>query len=297
MSSLTGPQPTPPLPDDAALQAVERTTVQVVQAATRLVADRYGQRPHIQAQVQVKDDPDASLVTETDHLVEAQVAAAVAERFPTHAVLGEEGHDPDPAAAWVWVVDPVDGTTNFVRGLPLFGVSVGVLHHGRPVVGVVGLPCSGEVLHARRGGGAWLDGHRLGVAEGGWGAAGLMGIASREFWQEFQAAAAVGRRLGESRWLGSTAYELAMVATGRIDYGAIHSSAVWDVAAGVCLVREAGGVVLRYDHQQEGWRRLERFAAPGAAGLRGWNEPLLAGPPAVVRELAAGLVPRQLPPR
>ena len=78
-------------------------------------------------------------------------------RFPDHAVLGEEGHDPEGTHDFEWIVDPIDGTINFVNRLPFFAVSIGVLYRRRPVVGVLRFPLSGETLHARRGGGAFRE--------------------------------------------------------------------------------------------------------------------------------------------
>ncbi len=294
--------------------AVKEAARAFVAEAGRYVAAQYaalaaarGDRPGVPPSVEVayKDAGGTDPVTAVDRAVEARLAAYVAERFPGHAVLGEEeGAEPAGDAEWVWVVDPVDGTRNFVAGLPLFAVSVGVLRRGRPVVGAVALPAEGSVLHARRGGGAWRDGQPARVAAADALTPRLVGARGPDFREAFRADPALDPRLGEARWLGSTAYELAAVASGTLGYAAIGDVALWDCAGGVVLVAEAGGAVATSagpdDAAGGGWAPLERFRAEDAAAgaLRAWHGPLLAGPPAAVATLARHLTPapRRVPP-
>jgi myo-inositol-1(or 4)-monophosphatase len=279
-----------PRPDDPTLIDIEQVAVELVRDAGQLVAARYDTSLGVDFKGEGGTDP----VTEVDRLVEARLGAAVAERFPDHALLGEEGADPQANTRYTWVVDPIDGTANYINRIPLFAISVGVLRDARPVVGVVGLPLLGDVLHARAGGGTWAGGRPLSASRAPRLHPGLIGASSRELAAEFEVEPAVQGRLGDSRWLGSTAYELALLAQGSLDYGAFASAAVWDVAAGVTLVREAGGLVLRYDLERVGWFPLEDFQrADGGppAALRAWDEPLLAGGAAVVGELASQLRP------
>ncbi|MBI4575244.1 MAG: inositol monophosphatase, partial [Planctomycetes bacterium] len=100
-----------------------------------------------------------NLVTEADTASERLIAARIRAAWPDHGLLGEEGTRHPGGGRWTWVVDPLDGTTNFLNGLPLFAVSIALLEEGVPVVGAVFVPwpraSRGRVLHARKGGGAW----------------------------------------------------------------------------------------------------------------------------------------------
>ncbi len=116
---------------------------------------------------------DRSWVTDVDHAVQALILDALAERFPDHAVVAEETlaepdqHADASTATYCWVIDPIDGTRNYVRGFPVFSASVGVLCEGEPVAGVVYDPLTDRVYSATRGGGAYLNGKRIAVREQG----------------------------------------------------------------------------------------------------------------------------------
>lgn len=104
-------------------------------------------------QVHAAEKMDGSLVTQSDRWADAKLRQALTERFPTHGVLTEEAEHFFPDTEWCWVIDPIDGTTNFTRGIPLWAVSLGLLHWGTPVFGYVTIPPLGQVFH-----GFWDDG-------------------------------------------------------------------------------------------------------------------------------------------
>ena len=179
--------------------------------------------------------------TEADHAVEALIRARVAARFGD-AVIGEE--DGGAPADLVWVVDPIDGTTNYIHGSPRWCVSIGLVAGGLPEIGVIAAPDEGRLFSARRGHGAWLNGSRIAVSGMCHGAAPMVetGWSSRRPFSAYQAL--IGRMLEggvEFRRLGSGALGMADVAAGRSDgYLELHINA-WDVLAGLVLVLEAGG--------------------------------------------------------
>lgn len=293
----TQPVATVPCPDGTTLAGIEEAALEFVAEAGRLVLERYGGT----LQVGYKDKKRADPVTEVDRAVEAYLTEAVSARFPSHAVLGEEGQEPQGRPEYEWIVDPVDGTHNFINGLPLFAVSIGVLYRRRPVVGALLFPVSDEVLHARCGGGAFRNGERIHCGAVRAPGPSLISGLSIGFPSQFKVRRPLAGELGDARSLGSIAYEMGMVATGALDYAVFRGPHVWDVAGGVTIVREAGGEVLRYSRSSKGWLPLERFASPPPrrAGqertLRNWSAPILVGAVPVIDAVAAHLAPRYAP--
>jgi myo-inositol-1(or 4)-monophosphatase len=182
------------------------------------------------------------IVTAMDGAVERHIRAAIARRYPGDAVLGEE--EGGETGERVWVIDPIDGTANYARGIPHYCISIGYLELGVPTVGVLYDPSHDWLYAAARGEGAWRDGERLRVSacadistatvECGW--------STRRPTADY--VALVDRVMNAGcaiRRAGSGALGLADVAAGRVEaYCELHINA-WDCAAGIVLVREAGG--------------------------------------------------------
>lgn len=189
------------------------------------------------------------LVTEVDLAIEAMFREMIAERFPDHAVLGEEmGGDPLAPAGPCWVFDPIDGTTNFAHGLPIFCSSLVLEIDGVAVVGAVYDPTRKELFTAERGGGAFLNGRPIRVS----GAAALVdallvtGFPYDVHGRIEEIVGLFARFVGQARAvrrLGSAAIDLCYVAAGRLDGFWERGLKPWDVAAGALLVSEAGGQV------------------------------------------------------
>ncbi len=215
-----------------------------------------------------------------DQQLERRMRQRVAQLFPSHGFLGEEeGHSAVANAEWLWVVDPIDGSMNFLRGLPHFSVSVALLHQGMPVVGVVHDPCRCETFIAALGEGAWLNGQRLRVSPtvdlGSAVAATVFPKPGAAFMNAYLAQ--LGRALNQVagvRRAGSMALDLAYVAAGRVDVFWARGMGVWDAAAGMLLVQEAGGEVLTLDGL--GWMQSKAIAAATPALKAPW-ERLLSG--------------------
>jgi myo-inositol-1(or 4)-monophosphatase len=188
------------------------------------------------------------LVTEVDHACEAHLVVSLLRERPHDAVLAEEGRGTDvPGAAFRWVIDPLDGTTNFAHGYPRFAVSIGVERAGEPAVGVVYDPLLDECYHAVSGGGAFRNGQRIRVSpETAFDRALLAtGFAydKRENDDNLSEFRAVLKTARELRRDGSASLDLCYVACGRLDGYWEHKLKAWDVAAGGLIVREAGGRV------------------------------------------------------
>jgi myo-inositol-1(or 4)-monophosphatase len=191
--------------------------------------------------------------TEVDRAAEALIAETLTRDEPESVIVGEEL---SPGSALkgqlVWIVDPLDGTANFLHGYPQFGVSIGALVDGRLAAGVVHDVCRRRTYTAWRGGGAYEEGARIGVSTVSEPRLALMGTGFPfkalhllpQYLSQF--AAVLGATSGIRR-AGSAALDLADVAAGRLDaFWELHL-APWDTAAGALLIREAGGVITRPD--------------------------------------------------
>lgn len=187
----------------------------------------------------------ADLVTEVDRECETIIRSVLLQAQPGCAVFGEEGGG-DRDAERVWFVDPIDGTTNFVHGLPGFTISVGLTAEGTPVAGAVFDPVAGEMFTASAGGGATLNGRPIAVAasttrtETGLFATGIPPVEpARSF--ALRTFVAVTARARNVRNFGSAALHLSYVACGRLTGFWEPRLNAWDVAAAVVVLREAGG--------------------------------------------------------
>jgi len=213
----------------------------------RRLARSAGQRAHAgfgTAPATLKGRHD--VLTAMDAEVERFIRAAIAERYPGEAVLGEEegASGAIDAGGRVWIVDPIDGTANYARGIAHYCVSIACVEDGVPLVGALHDPCHDRLYGAARGGGAWLGTQRLAVSPvDTLGAATVeCGWSPRRPAEEYLALVARVMHAGCAvRRAGSGALGLADVAAGRIEaYCELHINS-WDCAAGILLVREAGG--------------------------------------------------------
>jgi myo-inositol-1(or 4)-monophosphatase len=183
--------------------------------------------------------------SEVDRLAEAEIIRELKRAYPAHAVLAEESGATGKSKS-TWVIDPLDGTHNYLRGFPHFSVSIALLEHGDPVVGVVFDPLRGELFTASKGDGAFLNDRRIRVAKRD-GIAGALLATGFPFRQrahldvQMRMTHALLREAEDLRRTGSAALDIAYVAAGRIDGFYEIGLKPWDMAAGVLLVREAGG--------------------------------------------------------
>jgi len=190
------------------------------------------------------------LVTAADLAAEARFRALIASRFPDHAVIGEETAIEATAreARCQWIIDPIDGTTNFAHGLAIFCVSIALQVEGHLEVGVIYDPIAEELFTAERGGGARLNGAPLGVSRvselvDAMLCTGFPYTVREDRMQQVDVFAAFLGTAQAVRRLGSAALDLAYVAAGRLDGFWEERLHPWDMAAGALLVAEAGGTI------------------------------------------------------
>jgi len=227
--------------DDALLQAC----VDAAQGAAEIVSSAAPDASSIRWEEKSASD----FVSEVDRAAEAVIARMIGSRFPRAALIGEELSPGDSLdAELAFVADPLDGTTNFLHGYPEYAVSIAALSRGVPRAGVVLNVASGELFTATAGGGAFVDGKPARVSGITDPARSLIGTGfpfkRHEMLAEYLAQFdTVTRQTAGIRRAGSAALDLAAVACGRFDGFWELDLAPWDIAAGVLLVREAGGIV------------------------------------------------------
>lgn len=186
---------------------------------------------------------DGTLVTEADERANDLIVQRIAAAWPGHAILSEEGSTLyDPAASHTWVIDPLDGTTNFARGLPIWGVSVALLVDGSPAAAALTFPLLGESYWAGAGRGAWCNDEQLRTDQ--------ETVIDNQ--QIFTQCTRTRRRLRirsplKARMLGSAAYHLLAVARGASLAAVESTPKVWDLAGAALVAQEAGAAVAGLD--------------------------------------------------
>ena len=201
-------------------------------------------------------------VSEVDHAAEEAIISILREAYPSHGFLAEESGEKDAKAEYVWVIDPLDGTTNFLHGFPQYCVSIGLLHKGTLQQAVVYDPNRNELFTATKGGGAFVNDHRIRVSKTDKLQDALLGTGFpfRELENIDEYLRGMKRLMhmcSGIRRPGAAALDLAWVAAGRTDGFWEMGLSPWDMCAGALLVREAGGLVGDFageDHFMESGR-------------------------------------------
>ncbi len=190
---------------------------------------------------------DTSLLTKIDLKAEKVIIQLIKKNFPSHDILAEEKGG-EIGEKYTWVIDPLDGTTNYTRDIPFFAVSVVLLYKKNPILGVVFNPINKELYFAEKGKGAFLNGKRIKV--GRQQALSSKSVilfsklrAKEDFLKIYRLLGKVGKVCSVFRFLGSVSLQLCYLASGRADASINTGHNPWDVAAGALIIKEAGGKV------------------------------------------------------
>lgn len=228
------------------LEAIRRAAIGAAYQGGQVIRECLGRR------IRIRKKGTIDLVTEADLGAEKAIISALRYRYPDHAVLAEEGGLTGGSSPHRWIIDPLDGTTNFAHGIPLFCISIAFESAGEILAGVVLNPVSGELFTAIRGGGATLNGVPVAVSDR---AELVESLLVTGFPYEMTpgldaALGRFGRCLAAAqgvRRLGAAALDLCYVACGRFDGFWEQGLKPWDTAAGTLIVQEAGGRVTAFD--------------------------------------------------
>lgn len=225
--------------------------IQTARDAGQILLEKFGRN------IKVSKKGDINLVTEADLASERLIVERIRSYYPRHSILAEESGESLVAIegenAWKWIIDPLDGTTNYAHGYPCFCVTLALEHNGEIVIGVTYDPTRDELFAAEKGQGASLNGRKIRVSNAeNLGDALIVTGFPYDFAQRQGFAKHLTEFLLRSRGVrrdGSAAIDMAYVACGRFDGFWEEGLNPWDVAAGLLLVTEAGGRVSYYDDQ------------------------------------------------
>jgi len=283
------------IPSEKTLETIEALALTLAREGGRLATEGLAREitVHYKTESQRDGNMPRDPVSEIDHAVESLIRKRVGKHFPDHEIIGEEVEDrPRDIEKFVWVIDPVDGTTNFVNGYPLFCVSIGVLYDGEPIVAAIWCASTHKlqpgVYHTRRGNGLHFEGEPFDP------------VSAQNVRRKLSAAPG-GNSIRTHHWdnrvTGSAAIELTFVAAGIFQSAWFAGLKIWDLAAGLLLVQESGRTVI---HHREGqFEPFKRFEPPAQvenkqeSSLRDWHGLIIVGTKEAATELQQQIASRR----
>jgi myo-inositol-1(or 4)-monophosphatase len=213
--------------------------IKAARAAGALVRENFG------GPLRVNAEEAHDIKLELDVRSQELITKSLLEKFPDHAILGEEGSEENSSTDFEWVIDPIDGTVNYFYGIPHFCISIALREQGEIIVGVIYDPIREELWHAERGGKAYLNQKPITVSQSTDISRSIVSVGMSKSMAELEIGFLILKdlmaRARKCRLMGSAALDLAYVASGRLDAYIERSVNWWDIAAGVLLVKCAGG--------------------------------------------------------
>ncbi len=224
---------------------------------------------------EIRDKSYHNPVTTADHAADEYLRTTLTKSFQDYGWLSEETVDSKERLnnECVWVVDPLDGTKEFIEGVPHFVVSVALVENGEPIVGVLYNPSSGELFTAEKGGGAYLDGEKI-TCSAVLDFKNMVILNSRSetrkgLWESFS------NDFKEQRAIGSVAYKIGLTSAAKADiFASLRPKNEWDICAGHCIIREAGGDMITLKGNPIKYNQEKTLITPGliAANINVLNE-------------------------
>ncbi len=203
-------------------------------------------KAHFGAVANVERKADRSLVTNLDKEAERIVIDMLQAAFPAYGIIGEEGGKSAYTGGYTWVIDPLDGTHNYIRGIPVYGVSIGLMQGKEFVAGVIYMPTEDHLYTAEKGGGSWKNGKKIHVSH-----CSLLEQCSLSYDSDLRTGPdkkinclkELASQVFNIRMSGSSVRNLTFCAEGKVDAVIEFDDRIWDFAAGVTIIREAGGKI------------------------------------------------------
>ena len=262
--------------------------------------------------VSYKDAKKRDPVTAADKEVQKHLSDKIKAKYPTHGIVGEEGDSSsDSLPDIVWVLDPLDGTRNFMHGFPCYASSIGIMFKGLPIAGAIFIPWPnqdpGIVIHASNGNGCMVNDKQLETPYLDDVDPNAIITLPGSFSGRFKFDGQFISKAGEPRMGGSIAYEMSLVALGITEYAVISGSHLWDVLAGIVLVNESGATSLiqntrnSYKSDTGVWSKFENIIEPWESGvtkvsdIRAGISPLLLAQNGVAKTVASNIQLKQNP--
>ena len=220
------------------------TAIEASKEAGKILMEKRG----LVNNINVKDD--SSLVSEVDIACEEKIRKIIGSKYPNHGFLGEEEGITNEDSEYLWIIDPLDGTHNYIYGSHLFGVSIALAHNKEIVLGVVFFPVINQLFTSEKDKGSFLNGKRLKVKEKELNKS-FVSFSSKYFSSDSEKRQKVGKELleqsFETRITGCASYNIINVATNLFGAWLSPRTKIWDIAAGKLVVEEAGGIVTDFD--------------------------------------------------
>jgi len=241
------------------------------------------------------------LVTSIDKKSQKIVFDIMMKHFPEHVLLGEEesSYNSKKAKDWLWIVDPIDGTTNYVNKLPIFAISIAILYKGRPVASSITIPSNKNkktTMFAIKDQGTWINDQQIIINKDlHKPKKGILSGNPKWIRKKFILDNKLNENLGEIRNLGSTCYELFLVANNQMQYAISGYAHSWDFAAGILLIIEAGGSVMIYSDKKnkfinfDGWSDGYSNDEGTYKSIQNWKGLILSGNKNIVNYISKNI--------